>query len=48
MIGVFVQVRVRIKIRFRVRVGVMFNILAFTIGAVVAGANVVHSNFQVT
>ena len=44
MIGFLVQGRVRIKIRFmaRVRVGVMFNVSIST-GAIVTGANVVHS-----
>ena len=40
MIGFLVQHRVRIKIRIRVR---LYLTLAFTIGAIVAGANV-HSD----
>ena len=40
------RVRIKIRIRVRVRVGVTCLILAFIIGAIVAGANVVHSSQQ--
>ena len=43
IIGFLVWGRVRIRIRFRVRV--TFNV-AFIIGAIVAGGNVVHSAFH--
>ena len=42
VIGVLVWGRVRIKIRIRVRVGVML-MLVFLMGAIVAGADALHS-----
>ena len=46
MIGFLVQGRVRIKIR--IRVGVMFNVSIYHLGAIVAGANDVHSMYRPT
>ena len=50
MIGFLVQGRVRIKIRIRIRVRELglWLTLAFTIGAIVAGANVGHSSVDKT
>ena len=42
MIGFLVQGRIMIKIRIRIRVGLCLT-LAFTTGAIVAGAYVGHS-----
>ena len=48
MIGFLVWGRVRVKIRIRVRVGRLglHLTLVFIIGAIVAGANVIHTIWQ--